>query len=181
MSIEDNNLDIDRDHRDEWDKQIGRPTKYKHEYAEMARILCEGGATDIELANVFDVVESTIYAWKASQPEFSKALRVGKKVANERVANSLYRKAVGYTHKAVKVFNTQEGIQEHVYPEHIPPDATAAKFWLMNREPELWREHLKQPTEDNKPESLTDEQRLAEIDQILNKGRERAAGSSSDE
>ena len=42
----------------------GRPTKYKAEYAEQARKLCLLGATDMEMADFFEVSEFTINKWK---------------------------------------------------------------------------------------------------------------------
>ncbi|SDY78195.1 hypothetical protein [Nitrosomonas sp. Nm33] len=41
-------------------KPTGRPTSYRPEYAEQAYKLCLLGATDKQLAEFFNVVESTI-------------------------------------------------------------------------------------------------------------------------
>jgi hypothetical protein len=53
-----------------------------------------------------------------------------------RVERSLYQRAVGYHHDAVKIFCKKDGeIIEAPYVEHVPPDVTAQIFWLKNRDP----------------------------------------------
>ena len=68
-------------------------------------------------------------------PSFGEALKLAKKEADERVERSLYQRAVGYSYETVKVF-LPYGLKEPVYApyvEHVPPDTTAAIFWLKNR------------------------------------------------
>ena len=119
---------------------MGRPSSYKPEFAKQAEKLCELGATDEDLADFFEVSIRTIANWKTSIPEFLQALKGGKEAADDRVERSLYQKAVGYTHDAVKIFQHQGAVIEAPYREHIAPDTTAAIFWLKNRRPDLWRE-----------------------------------------
>lgn len=118
----------------------GRPTDYKPEYAEQAEKLCKLGATDIDLADFFEVSDRTIYRWQAKHPEFCQALKAGKQSADERVERSLYHKAVGYTFDSEKVFQFQGEIVRAATREHVPPDTTAMIFWLKNRRPEAWRD-----------------------------------------
>ena len=118
----------------------GRPTLFRPEYIEQARKLAELGATDREAAEFFEVAESTLHLWKHTQPGFSESLKVGKEVADARVEQSLYRRALGYSHDAVKIMGF-EGIYTPVeFVEHYPPDTTAAIFWLKNRKPAEWRD-----------------------------------------
>ena len=56
---------------------MARPTKYQEAYAEQARKLCLLGYTDAELADFFEVSESTINKWKLDYPEFSKKKKKG--------------------------------------------------------------------------------------------------------
>lgn len=120
----------------------GRPSAYKPEFALQATKLCELGATDVELADFFEVTITTVCNWKARYPEFLAALKSGKDVADDRVERSLYQKANGYTHDAVKIFQ-YEGVPVVVpYREHVPPDTTACIFWLKNRRKEQWRDRL---------------------------------------
>lgn len=138
----------------------GRPTNYKAEYAKQAEKLCRLGATDIELADFFEVSDRTIYRWKHEHEEFCQALKAGKDEADDRVERSLYAKATGYSYDAVKIFNHQGEILEAPYREHVPPSDTAAIFWLKNRRKEDWRD--KQDVEHDVSDPLRD--LLASID-----------------
>jgi len=142
----------------------GRPTKYDPAYPEQAAKLCELGATDEQIADFFKVSPSTLYLWKHEHPDFSEALKAGKQAADERVARSLYQRAVGYEYDGMKVF-MPAGASEPVYApvrERMHPDTTAAIFWLKNRRPGEWRD--KQEVEHSGSigaQGLTDEQLLA--------------------
>lgn len=118
----------------------GRPTSFKPEYVEQARKLAQLGATDREAAEFFEVAESTLYLWKHTQPEFSEALKVGKETADARVEQSLYRRALGYSHDAVKMHVVDGAVSLTPYTEHYAPDTTAAIFWLKNRRRDQWRD-----------------------------------------
>jgi len=119
----------------------GRPTSYKDEYCEQAYKLCLLGVTDKNLAIFFEVVESTVNKWKLDHPEFSESLKEGKYVTDAKVAESLYKRAIGCECPDTK-FATYEGqiTDEREYTKHYPPDPVAAIFWLKNRQPELWRD-----------------------------------------
>lgn len=118
----------------------GRPTDYRDEFAAQAEKLCALGATDIELADFFEVDVRTIYNWKHSHTEFFQAVHVGKEALDKRVERSLYQRAVGYTFESEKVFNYQGEIVRAPTREHVPPDPSAALNWLKNRQPETWRD-----------------------------------------
>jgi len=119
----------------------GRPTAYRAEYCEQAKKLTQLGATDRELADFFKVVISTISLWKTEHQAFSDALKLGKEEADRRVEHSLYHRAMGYSHEAVKIFCDKEGnVTQVPYTEHYPPDTTACIFWLKNRKQQLWRD-----------------------------------------
>lgn len=120
----------------------GRPSDFKPEFCEVARQLCEGGATDEEIAKELGVHVATVYRWKSKYPAFCEAIKVGKAAADDRVELSLYHKAVGYKHEAVKIF-MPAGAAMPVYApytEHVAPDTTAAIFWLKNRRSAAWRD-----------------------------------------
>lgn len=121
-------------------RPVGRPTSYKPEYCEQAYKLCLLGADDKRIADFFDVAESTLNNWKIEYPEFMESLKAGKEGADAAIAASLYHRAKGYSHEAVKIFNDQGRPLEVPYTEHYPPDTTAAIFWLKNRQPKQWRD-----------------------------------------
>jgi len=122
------------------DSMRGRPTKYKEEYDTLAYNYCLMGATDAELGKFFSVTESTINLWKLEHPSFSESLKAGKQDADARVANALYHRALGYSHKEEKVFSSNGEIITHDTIKHYPPDTGAAMAWLKNRQPEKWRD-----------------------------------------
>jgi len=119
---------------------VGRPTKYKKEYAEQARKLCLLGAIDKGLADFFEVDEATINRWKIEHEFFCESIKKGKIIADAEIANSLYHRAKGYSHPEDKIFN--DNGEPLVVPtvKHYPPDTGAAMAWLKNRRPKDWRD-----------------------------------------
>jgi hypothetical protein len=80
--------------------------------------------------------------WQRKHPEFRQALKDGKLFADATVAEGLYKRALGYSHKAVKIVADAKTGTEHIVPftEHYPPDTAAAIFWLKNRRRKDWRD-----------------------------------------
>lgn len=121
-------------------KKTGRPSKYKVEFAGQAAKLCKLGATDAQLADFFEVSVSTINLWKVQHPKFSESIKVPKAEADERVEQSLYRRAMGYEHDETDIRVVDHKIIKTPTRKHYPPDTTAAIFWLKNRKPAEWRD-----------------------------------------
>lgn len=120
----------------------GRPTLYNDLMPEQAYRLALLGLTDEEMASALGVDPSTFDLWKAKYPEFLGSINEGKESADAKVAEKLYRRALGYSHDAVKIFMPQ-GADHPVYApyiEHYPPDTQAASLWLRNRQPKKWRD-----------------------------------------
>lgn len=118
----------------------GRPSKYKPEFEEQARKLCRLGATDIEIADFFEIDVRTLYRWKGENEAFCQALKAGKEVADERVERSLFARATGYEHDEVDIRVVGGDIVQTPIRKYYPPDTTAGIFWLKNRRPAEWRE-----------------------------------------
>lgn len=136
----------------------GRPTRYCKAIVEQARKLCALGATDEDLADFFGVNESTINRWKKKYPEFLDALSEGKGDADTQVEQSLFSRAMGYSHPEVKLFLHEGKVIEHIVEKHYPPDTTACIFWLKNRQPQKWRDRKEVTGEGGGPiEMLTAE------------------------
>jgi hypothetical protein len=143
----------------------GRPSKYKAEYAEQAYKFCLLGATDARLGEFFSVDEATINRWKEAHPEFCESIKRGKEIADAEIAHSLFQRAKGYSHEAVKIFNNQGEIIVEPYTEHYPPDTGAAMAWLKNRQSSLWRDRVEKIVYVD-PKTLTDK----ELKELINNG-----------
>jgi hypothetical protein len=120
----------------------GRPTKLNATVIAQAKKLCELGATDGEISDILQIDPATFYRWRAKSTEFCDSIIAGKEAADARVERSLYHRALGYEHPAVKVF-MPAGAEKPVYApitERYPPDTGAAIFWLKNRQKERWKD-----------------------------------------
>jgi len=132
----------------------GRPRAYDPSFAIEAQALCERGATDMELAEHFDVTVRTIYRWRNAFPDFCQAVVIGKDAADDRVERALYNRAVGYSFESEKIFNYQGVVVRADVVEHVPPDQGAALNWLKNRRGDKWRD--KQEVEHTASGALAD-------------------------
>ena len=122
-------------------KKIGRPSVYDaKKHPQQAFKLALLGCTDPEISDVLGVSRATLNNWKLAHPAFLDALTRGRADADADVARSLYERAKGYSHKAVKhFFDSKTGtvVVAH-YTEHYPPDTAAATVWLSNRQRGKW-------------------------------------------
>ncbi len=118
---------------------MARPSSYKEEYVEQAEKLSKLGLTDKEMAEFFGVTERTFNTWKTKHPEFLQSLKKGKTLADANVVESLYRRACGYSHEAVKIMQYEGQPVVEPYIEHYPPDTTACLAWLHNRQRDKWQ------------------------------------------
>ena len=118
----------------------GRPSKYDTKMNEQVYKLCLLGATDKEIADFFGVCEATINNWKLESPQFLESLKAGKEKADCNVVESLYKRALGYSHPEEKIFQYEGSIIRAETIRHYPPDSTSIIFWLKNRRTEQWRD-----------------------------------------
>ena len=65
-------------------KRMGRPTKYEPEFPKQAEKLCLLGATDVDLADFFEVDVTTIWRWATRYEDFRNALKAGKEAADQK-------------------------------------------------------------------------------------------------
>lgn len=122
-------------------KKTGRPSPYRKEYGQFAKVACKLGATNEELAEMFGVSKRTIERWEKAHPDdFCRPIKEGKAEADSNVRQALYHRACGYSHPDTK-FATFEGriTDSEEYEKHYPPDTAACVFWLCNRDPENWK------------------------------------------
>lgn len=162
--------------KDNGKNATGRPTAYQEQFNEQAYKLCLLGATDKELADFFEVDEATLNNWKIDFPKFFESIKEGREVADANVSKSLYKRATGYTYTESRTESGTGYVRTSETEKEVPPDPTAAIFWLKNRRPRNWRD--KQEVEhsgsiDSEPDltKLTD-QELAEYAKLNRKLRE---------
>lgn len=121
----------------------GRPPKFSKSYIEKALKLSLLGATDKEMADFFDVAESTLNLWKLKNKAFSESIKKGKREADANVAERLYKRAIGYQYQEEKneyENGDEKPVRKSITVKTLAPDPTAQIFWLKNRQPELWRD-----------------------------------------
>jgi hypothetical protein len=129
---------------------------WKSEYVRQVFYLALMGATEAQIAQAFDVSQSTISKWKEVYPEFAQSMNAGKMDADAKVAHSLYLAAVGYSHpeevivpNRIREFD-EKGRPTKEYTEIIrvkttrnyAPNAYAGFKWLNARQPDVWGSKL---------------------------------------
>jgi hypothetical protein len=116
----------------------GRPSKYLSKYNSQAYKLCLLGAIDKDLADFFEVAESTINGWKINFPKFSESIKKGKTIADAEIAKSLFHRAKGYNHRDVDIRSVNSEIVITPLTKHYTPDTMACIYWMNNRQRENW-------------------------------------------
>ncbi len=117
-------------------------TTHRKVYDKQALSHCLLGATNEQLAELFDTSVSTITRWIKGISTFRTAVKNGREVADAKVAASLYNRALGYSHTEDKIFCQNGEVTTVPTTKHYPPDATSAIFWLKNRQRAQWREKV---------------------------------------
>jgi hypothetical protein len=123
-------------------KGAGAPTAYRTWHAKQAYELALLKHTNQEIADIWGINQNTLNTWLHKHPRLREAISNGRDIADAKVARSLVERAMGYSHKAVKIF-MPAGASEPIYApytEHYPPDTAAASLWLRNRQPAKWRD-----------------------------------------
>lgn len=110
--------------------KIGRPSKFDGINLEQVKKLVHRGWTDLQMAEFFEVDETTWHRWKGKHPEFCQSLKDWKVEADSEVERSLFEKAKGF-------YKQVDGEEKY-----FPPDSTACIFWLKNRKKEEWRDKV---------------------------------------
>jgi hypothetical protein len=128
---------------------MARPSLYKEEYTKLAYKLALLGSTDKELADIFEVAESTFSKWKVDFPELSEALKKGKDEADSMVVKSLFNRANGFHKEETEEIMYKGEIVELKRKKYYPPDVTACIYWLKNRQRDKWGDRKEDLLKDN--------------------------------
>jgi hypothetical protein len=120
------------------ERGVSRPTQWNEDRTRQAFRLALLGATDREIAGVMGVDVCTIEYWKRTKPDFLEALNQGKLEADSRVAESIYRCAVGYEWEEEQAIAYKGEVTIVKVKRRKGPDAWAGMKWLNIRQRSRW-------------------------------------------
>lgn len=120
--------------------QIFDKMEYKDEFLVQIEKLTLCGFDIGAIADFYLTTKEIVFGWIEQSPELNTAIANARIMADSEVANSLFRKATGFTIKEQKVFISDGTPITVEVDKYFPPDTLAAKYWLNNRQPELWKE-----------------------------------------
>lgn len=127
--------------------KAGQPTAFKFIYCEQAKLLCKRfGATNEQLAEFFKIHHTTIQNWQETYRKFFIAIREGRDQHDTlKIERSLKDRALGYEYDEVSTETVElkgkkngkaiimPAIKTRTRHVIVPPNVTAAIFWLVNR------------------------------------------------
>jgi len=120
--------------------QLGRPSKYDPEkHPDEVEYYAGEGMTNKEIASSMGINPCTINDWMNKYPEFSDAIKRGRKIADDKVEKSLYKRAMGQYVEETKIVEDGTSKRIETTSKYIA-DTTAMIFWLKNRKPQEWRD-----------------------------------------
>lgn len=114
--------------------------RYLPGFARRAEDACLLGATNADLADLFEVDPATIGRWISKIAPFGNAIKRGRETALGRVGRSLYHAAVGYEHPETKLNVVGGKLKKTVVSKHYAPNVEAAKLILTNRAAKHWKD-----------------------------------------
>ncbi len=128
--------------------KIGRPSKsaewITEEGLNQVTKWAEKGLIGKQISHNMGISHKTLCEWQNLFPQLSEAIKVGRRVKDFEVENSLLQRATGYQYEEeISELNDDgELIVVKKVLKSQAPDVTAQIFWLKNRQPELWRDKV---------------------------------------
>ncbi|MED4922109.1 transposase [Weizmannia sp. CD-2023] len=136
----------------------GRKNKYfTHVQPRLEEIAywCRDGLTEEEICKRLGISVASLNNYKNEYIELLEALKTNREIADYRVENSLYLRALGYEYEEETweefeldtpvlkedgtIQRTELRLTKKVKKKQAP-DVTAQIFWLKNRRPDKWRD-----------------------------------------
>lgn len=155
-------------------RKVGQPTKYHPDMVKMAAQYIDFGLTENQIAQLFEVSVMTMWHWKRRYPQFAKALELTPERRNKIVEASLYLKATGYSHPAIRILPPAVAGGDPVvveYTEYYPPDTSSIALWLLNRAPGRYKRRGTAPADDIPAPGQAAEREKARYEQFAALGR----------
>jgi hypothetical protein len=130
-------------------RTVGRPKdsgiKYNPKiYPDIVKSLAAKGYVESQIQDIIHISVATFNNWKKKYPEFLKALREGKQGPIDRTVNTLEKVANGFREIVRKPFVVSDGFNNgsHIeildVEEFIPPQVSAIRYYLNNRDKQNW-------------------------------------------
>lgn len=115
------------------------------------------GLIDKEIAARLGIGVSTLYDYKKLHQEFSDALKEGKAIADYRVEEALYKRAMGFDYEETTEEMNKDGkmVVTKRVTKHVPSDTASMIFFLKNRRPDLWRDRMEVKNENENSGEMT--------------------------
>jgi len=125
--------------------KVGRKKVYDETFPLLAEKHGRNGLNDKQIAKKLNISVGTFYEYLKEFPEFSDAVKRGKRKVDIEVENALLKRALGFefmevTTEADIVDNKPVATKTKQTKKYFPPDVGAAMNWLKNRLPDEWRE-----------------------------------------
>lgn len=97
------------------------------------------GFTNKEIAKKMRIDESTFYDYMNKYPEFFESIKKGQEVIDYEVEAQVLKSIKGYVTTYDQQTVTKDGdVIDFQESKYVPPNMTAAIFWLKNRKPDKW-------------------------------------------
>lgn len=106
-----------------------------------------------DIAKMMGVSNNVFRRWFDKYPKFRRAVKTNKEVVDYKVENALLKSALGYTTKESRVLVTMRHgkvveTQRETLTRDIAPQIGAIRMWLLNRQPEVWKNENKMSMDD---------------------------------
>lgn len=106
-----------------------------------------------DIARMMGVSNNVFRRWFDKFPKFRRAVKTNKDVVDYKVENALLKSALGYTTKESRVLVTMRHgkvveTQRETLTRDIAPQIGAIRMWLLNRQPEVWKNENKMSMDD---------------------------------
>lgn len=118
------------------------------------------GAPLDEIAKKLGISRATLFEYQNKYPDFSDALKVGEKIMDSKVEDSLLKECTGYEYEETVTVTTAiidkktgqvsnlERVEKRTTKKYARPSVTAIAYYLNNKVPENWKNRVVTTIED---------------------------------